>query len=166
MLKVENDNIECNNLTAVNVSAPNVDVGEQMSVGGSGLFNGFKGVSTDGEWKTLLSAEVPVGLSQNLLLQCSAREISTGHSAAFTYNGMVVSDADALVMIPEDIMNTLSFRANKGDSADWAFRALIAEVITPDSDPPTHNIKLQVKGEVDKTIKWAIVNSIAMSLQE
>ena len=170
MLKIENNDIECNNISAVNVtasnnvSAPNVDVGGQLSVAGCGLLNGIKGVSTNGDWTTLLSAEVPAGLSQNLLIQAVAREVSTGHSAAFTYNGMVVSDPEALVLVPDDIMDALSLRVNKGDSASWAIRALIATELTPGSN--THNIQLQVKGEQDKIIKWAIMNSIAMALPE
>lgn len=106
MFKIENDNVECESLK-VNQGA---DVAQQLSVGNAGLMIAFKGTTTDGEWTTLPngSNEVPAGLSENLLIQCVARENATGDSAAMTYNGLVISNADGLSLTPADMMNSLS----------------------------------------------------------
>lgn len=162
MFKIENDNVECES-AKINQG---LDVSQQITVGGSSLSLGFKGTSVDGEWTDILSQEVPAGLAENLLLQVVAREHATGEAAAMTYNGLVISNADGLRIMPADMMNSLSMRVNTPGAADWMFRVLIAEDVTPDSTPPTRNIKLQVKGETGKTIKWAISVRAPLALSE
>lgn len=171
MFKIENDNIECENLKAnqgIECQAlratDGIEVAGQVMVGQGGLMNAFKGTTTNGDWTTILSAEVPVGLSENLLLQMIAREPATGETAMMTYNGMVVSNPGlgGLTLTPPDVMNSLDKRLNTAGAADWMFRVVMAEEVTVDSNPPSHNIQLQVKGEADKTIKWVTFHNMAL----
>jgi len=162
MFKVDNDNVECES-AKINQG---LEVGQQVTVGGCSLSLGFKGTSVDAEWADVLSQEVPAGLAENLLLQVVAYEPATGDAAAMTFNGLVISHPSGLSIMPSDMMNSLDKRINTPGAADWAFRAVIAPDVTPDTTPPTRNIKLQVKGELNKTIKWAISVRASLALNE
>lgn len=158
MLKIEDDKIIAEEITAKQTLATE----GQLFVGRGGLNNAFAVTTTDDAWTDLIVADVPVGLSENLLTQLVARG-PNGAGMTITYNALVSSDADALTFTPDDVMNDGKV-IRRGDSTEWAFRIVVAPDVTPGSNPPSRNLKAQVRGEVGKTIRWVMLNNIALAI--
>lgn len=158
MFNVENDQLTAEAITAKQTLATE----GQLFVGKGGLNNAFATTTTDGAWKTITEAEVPVGLSENLVTQLIARGPNKA-SMAITYNALMSSDSDELTFTPDDVMNDARV-IRKGDSTEWAFRIVVAPDVTPDSNPPSRNLKAQVRGEENKIVRWVIFQNLALAI--